>query len=65
MMTDHFRWEDMNAVMPTPRSGHCMVQINDLEVAFIGGSELFSSLTYYDTIDIYNFEENTWRVGPQ
>ena len=47
------------------RSGHCMVQINEDEVALIGGSELQSNLTYYDTIDIYNFEENTWREGPQ
>jgi len=65
MMTDHFRWEDLKAVMPVPRSGHCMVQINEDEVALIGGSELQSNLTYYDSIDIYNFEENTWREGPQ
>ena len=42
-----------------------MVQINKDEVALIGGSELQSNLTFYDSIDIYNFEENTWREGPQ
>lgn len=68
LLNKHFRWDELNTEMPNERSGHCMVQINDCEVAFIGGSsESISTTTTIgalDTVDIYNFVENTWRAGP-
>jgi hypothetical protein len=37
-LDEKMRWEHVNTEMPNARANHCMVQINDCEVALIGGS---------------------------
>ena len=44
--------------MPEAKSYHCSIQINDCEIAIIGGTNATTA------IDIYNYKENTWRQGP-
>ena len=46
------------------RYNHCQVQINDCEVAFIGGIK-GSDVVSTETVHIWNFEEHTWRTGPK
>lgn len=49
--------------LPEPVIRHCLVQINDCEVALIGGHR-FDQGSYSNRIDIYNFETRSWRLGP-
>jgi len=49
----------LETAMPTPKSYHCSVQINDCEIAIIGGDNNTRA------IEIYNYKENTWRSGPE
>ena len=46
------------------RYNHCQVQINDCEVAFIGGIT-GTDVVSTETVAIWNFEEHTWRAGPK
>ena len=64
--TGALHWEEGHDELPEERANHCQLQINDCEVAFIGGvrgPDLAASST--DIIDIWNFEERTWRYGPR
>lgn len=75
IMMHDLRWDTVPTVMPRHRSGHCSVQINDCEIALIGGGEgvwhdletagsFYSATSYVLEIDIYNFKTNKWRTGP-
>ena len=64
--TGALHWEEGHDELPEERANHCQLQINDCEVAFIGGvrgPDLAATST--DIIDIWNFEERTWRYGPR
>ena len=37
-LDEHLRWTTLDTALPTPLSYHCSVQINDCEIAIIGGS---------------------------
>ena len=63
-LDEKFRWTVLNTVMPRHRVEHCTIQINECEVAFIAGENEEDDDLTYDTIDIYNFKENSWRYGP-
>jgi N-acetylneuraminic acid mutarotase len=56
-------WEQLDTDMPNQRSQHCMVQINDCEVALIGGvvTDYHDNDESSTVIDIYNWKTNTWR----
>jgi hypothetical protein len=58
-LDEHLRWTTLDTALPTPLSYHCSVQINDCEIAIIGGSNASHA------IHIYNYKENTWRMGPE
>ena len=58
-LDEHLRWTCLDTAMPTAKSYHCSVQINDCEIAFIGGDNATTA------IEIYNYKENTWRLGPE
>merc|ERR1712156_507109 len=57
-LDEHLRWTELDTMMPEAKSYHCSVQINDCEIAIIGGTNATTA------IDIYNYKENTWRQGP-
>lgn len=57
--TERVHWDYLSDELPESRSKHCQVQINDCEVAFIGGER--GDLNN-DVIDIWNFKERTWRT---
>ena len=38
-LDEHLRWTTLDTAMPSPKSYHCSVQINDCEIAIIGGSD--------------------------
>ena len=57
-LDEHLRWTELDTMMPQAKSYHCSVQINDCEIAIIGGTDAATA------IDIYNYKENTWRQGP-
>ena len=74
------KWATVNSELPEEREKHCQVQINDCEIAFIGGIRganydgyvdgnqdlnYDSSTDDDDVIDIYNHQTNTWRTGPK
>ena len=50
--------------MPRARFGHCMINIDENQVAFIGGRPDNDNLRIAE-IDIYNFETKMWSLGPQ
>jgi carbonic anhydrase len=58
-LDEHLRWTTLDTALPTPLSYHCSVQINDCEIAIIGGTNASAA------INIYNYKENTWRMGPE
>jgi hypothetical protein len=60
-LDEDMKWRQTQTDMPNERFDHCMVQINDCEIALIGGETSGGSS---DSIDIYNFKTNTWREGP-
>ena len=79
-LDEDMTWETVPDEMQEARINHCQVQINDCEIAFIGGirgttydgyengnSDLdYDSSTDDDmVIDIYNHQTNTWRTGPK
>ena len=37
-LDEHLRWTTLDTAMPSPKSYHCSVQINDCEIAIIGGT---------------------------
>ncbi len=65
------RWE-RGPDLEEKRAMHCAVQINDCEVALMGGilgddttiSDL-GTASATDTVTIYNFETKMWRSGPR
>jgi len=61
--TSAFHWETISDELPEERYNHCQVQINDCEVAFIGGIT-GTDVVSTETVAIWNFEEHTWRAGP-
>ena len=66
LLKENLRWEALdNVVLPRKRGAHCMVQINNYEVAFIGGSTNPEVQNYVYTVDIFDFEKYTWREGPE
>ena len=71
MMNENMVWTDVGVAMPEKRKGHCQVQINDCEIAFIGGERGTNGVSFADTgsddkmIDIYNYKTKTWRTGPE
>ena len=62
-LKDRIYWERVEDDLEHERVSHCQVQINDCEVAFIGGQR-GTDVVASDKIDIWNFEERTWRSGP-
>lgn len=62
-LDDHLQWELISDEMQQERINHCQVQINDCEIAFIGG-QVAAETTATDTIEIWNWKEHTWRTGP-
>ena len=63
-LDEQFQWTTEAAKLPTDRFKHCSIQINNCEVAFIGGERG----EYNDNnkiIDIWNFKKDTWRTGPK
>ena len=71
MMNENMVWTDVGVAMPEFRKSHCQVQINDCEIAFIGGERGTNGASFADTagddkkIDIYNYKTKTWRTGPE
>ena len=69
LMKDNLRWEMLEHIQtPRLRAAHCMVQINECEVALIGGKKYIgenAQLEFVSIIDVYNFEQETWREGPE
>ena len=66
-LKDRIYWERVEDDLEHERVSHCQVQINDCEVAFIGGTKTTPGGTDSVTkdIDIWNFKTNKWRSGPQ
>ena len=58
-LDEELRWTCLDTAMPTAKSYHCSIQINDCEIALIGGDNATTA------IEIYNYKENTWRLGPE
>ena len=68
MMNENMVWADIGVALPAERINHCQVQINDCEIAFIGGergSDVSDASNDDDMIDIYNYKTKTWRTGPK
>jgi len=68
-LDEDMTWETVPDEMEEPRIDHCQVQINDCEIAFIGGcrgddTSACSDVTASDVVDIWNYKERTWRTGP-
>jgi len=59
MLKEDLTWDTINTETPVEIYGHCTVQINDCEVALIGG--MLNPTTPSDKIHIYNLKSNTWR----
>ncbi len=64
------RWEH-GPPLEEPRAMHCAVQLNDCEVALMGGiigdathTDGSVSTSATDSVTIYNFETKLWRAGP-
>ena len=57
--TEAVHWDFLSDELPESRAKHCQLQINDCEVAFIGGERGDLQNTI---IDIWNFKERTWRT---
>ena len=69
-LDEDMTWETVPDEMEEPRIDHCQVQINDCEIAFIGGcrgddTSACSDVTASDVVDIWNYKERTWRTGPK
>ena len=68
MMNENMVWADIGVAMPAERINHCQVQINDCEIAFIGGergTDVSDASNDDAMIDIYNYKTKTWRTGPK
>ena len=66
LLKENLRWECLDEVeLPRARSQHCMIQIDEHEVAFIAGSTNAEIGNHVMTIDIFNFDKKTWREGPE
>ncbi len=63
ILDGYMQWTD-GPMMRSPRSGHCMVQIDDCRVAVIGGSNQNDPATF-TFIDVYDFEDHSWHEGPR
>ena len=62
MLKEDLTWEMVNTQVPIEIHGHCAVQINDCEVALIGGNTgLPPTAAPSSKIYIYNFKSNEWR----
>ena len=65
MLKEDLTWDTLNTETPVEIFGHCIVQINDCEVALIGGTVGPTDTTALnDKIHIYNLKSNTWREKP-
>ena len=65
-MDSNFEWTTLDTDMPRARLAHCTVQINENEIAFIGGSPTKVPFrARISEIDVYNFVDNTWTEGPE
>lgn len=60
-LREDLKWETVDSELPAALHGNCAVQINDGEVAIIGGYE---GPDPSDKFYIYNFKTNTWRERP-
>ena len=63
-LDEDMTWETVPDEMQEARINHCQVQINDCEIAFIGGYRGSDSIAS-DVVDIWNYKERTWRTGPK
>ena len=70
-LNENLVWSTLTSELPETRFGHCQIQINDCEVAFIGGLIDYINSTYHYVADdshkqihIYNYKTMTWRDGP-
>ena len=63
-LDENFIWTTEGSELPTERIKHCSIQINDCEVAFIGG-ERGDINDDNKIIDIWNYKKGTWRIGPR
>ena len=62
MLREDLTWEMINTQVPIEIHGHCAVQINDCEVALIGGiTGLGTAAAPSRKIYIYNLKSNEWR----
>ena len=64
MLKEDLTWDNINTETPIEIYGHCTVQINDCEVALIGGKVGPLPGAPSDKIHIYNLKSNTWRDKP-
>ena len=65
-MDSSLEWTTLDTTMPRARLAHCTVQINENEIAFIGGSPTRTPFkARIGLIDVYNFVDNTWTEGPE
>ena len=55
------KWEDTNRPMRVPRSGHSCLLLNN-EIFVAGGNG--DTVEQWKTTEIFDFESNTWRSGP-
>ena len=63
-LNKNFSWKTLSIEMPRARFGHCMVSIDDNQIALIGGRPDFNNLRIAE-IDIYNFDTQMWSPGPE
>ena len=62
MLGEDLKWEMVNTQVPIEMHGHCAVQINDCEIALIGGiTGLGTAAGPSAKIYIYNYKSNEWR----
>lgn len=63
-LNESLNWNELEGVtMPRNRWRHCMVQINEEEVAIMGGKDDDSNVI--PEVDIYNFQTDSWSLGPE
>ena len=56
-------WSELSGIkMPNNRSRHCVVQLSDDKIAFIGGSN--DQNTGLTGMDIFDFSTETWMAAP-
>ena len=63
-LDENLDWEELSIVMPRARYGHCMVNYGVNQIAFLGGRPNGDN-TRIAEVDIYNFDTETWSLGPE